>query len=99
MSERRRVRVAPTFFDRIDELLPQERTGTGLPSATDFLLHELPPLIELLALDYEAATLAVEGVPGVRVLITGGVLLRHLALYVVLARDDAVEILYIDIDE
>lgn len=43
------------------------------PSTADFLLHEVPPLIDLLALDYEAATLAVKDVPEVRVLIAAGV--------------------------
>ncbi len=68
MSTRRQVRVAPSFFDRLDELLPEERGTSGVPSTADFLLHEIPPLIDLLALDYEAATLEVGGVPGVRVL-------------------------------
>ena len=97
MSARRQVRVAPSFFDRLDELLPAERGPTGVPSTADFLLHEIPPLIDLLALDYEAATLAVKDVPEVRVLVATGVLVARLALYVVLA-DDAVEIIYLEID-
>ena len=36
--------------------------------------------------------------PGVRVLITAGVLVQHLALYVVPAGDDAIEIIYLEID-
>lgn len=60
----RRVRVAPSFFDRLDELLPEERSAAGVASTADFLLHEMPALIDLLAVDYEAATLEVEGVPG-----------------------------------
>ena len=98
MSARRQVRVAPSFFDRLDELLPAERSPTGVPSTADFLLHEIPPLIDLLALDYEAATLAVKDVPEVRVLIATGVLVERLALYVVLADDDAIEIIYLEID-
>jgi hypothetical protein len=50
MSQRRLVRVAPSFFDRLDELLPGERTA-GQPSATDFLLHELPRIMDRLAQD------------------------------------------------
>ncbi len=98
MSARRQVRVAPSFFDRLDELLPAERSPTGVPSTADFLLHEIPPLIDLLALDYEAVTLAVKDVPEVRVLIAAGVLVARLALYVVLAGDNAVEIIYLEID-
>jgi hypothetical protein len=96
---RRQVRVAPSFFDRLDELLPEERSATGVPSTADFLLHEMAPLIDLLAVDYEAATLEVKDVPEVRVLIATGVLVAHLALYVVLADDNAVEIIYLEIDD
>ena len=62
-------------------------------------MHEIPPLIDGLALDYETTTLAVEGVPGVRVLIATGVLVRHLALYVVLGADGAIEIICLEIDD
>ena len=98
MSQRRQVRVAPSFFDRLDELLPEERSGTGVASTADVLLHEIPPLIDLLAEDYQGATLEVPGVPNVRVLIATGVLVAHLALHVVLADDSAVEIIYLEID-
>lgn len=98
MSRRRQVRVAPSFFDRLDELLPDERTASGVASTADFLLHEIPPLIDVLATDYEAATLDVAGVPDVRVLVATGVLVARLALYVVLADDGAVEIIYLEID-
>ena len=98
MSPRKQVRVASSFFDRLDELLPDERSDTGVASTADFLLHEIPPLIDVLAADYEAATLEVTGVPEVRVLIATGVLVAHLALYVVLAPDGAVEIIYLEID-
>jgi len=99
VSRRRQVRVASSFFDRLDELLPEERSATGVASTADFLLHEIPPLIDLLADDYEDATLEVPGVRDVRVLIASGVLVAHLAMYVVLANDDAVEIIYLEIDD
>ena len=98
MTQRRQVRVAPAFFDRLDELLPEERGADGAPSTADFLLHEIPTIIDALAEDYEAATLAVEAVPGIRVLIAAGVLVPHLAVYTVLAADDAIEIVYLEID-
>lgn len=69
MSQRRQVRVSPAFFDRLDELLPDERGEEGEPSTADFLLPEIPALIDVLAEGYEEATLAIDGVPGVRVLI------------------------------
>jgi len=51
---RRQVRVDPTFFDRLDELLAPERGSDGTPSATDFLLHDLPAIIDLLAEDWSS---------------------------------------------
>jgi hypothetical protein len=56
-------------------------------------------LIDVLATDFEARTLEVKDVPEVRVLIATGVLVAHLALYAVLADDDAVEIIYLEIDD
>lgn len=98
MSGRREVRVSPSFFERLDELLPDERTPDGRPSATDFLLHELPSIIDLLATDYERVTLEVEEVPGVRVLVTAGRLVTRVAFYVALAPDDGVEVIYLDVE-
>ncbi|MGI8683941.1 MAG: hypothetical protein ACR2MO_02360 [Acidimicrobiales bacterium] len=98
MSGRRQVRVSPSFFDRLDELLPEERKADGRPSATDFLLHELPSIIDLLATGYERVTLDVEEVPDVRVVVTAGRLLARVAIYVALAGDDAVEVIYLDVE-
>lgn len=98
MSDRRQVRVAPSFFDRLDELLPAERTGSGTPSTGDFLFYELPPLMDALAEDHRAVTLAVEGLKQVRVLIAAGTLVPRVALYVTVADDGAVEIIHLQID-
>ncbi len=45
------------------------------------------------------ATLQVEGIPGVRVLIATGVLVRQLALFTLVAPDGAIEIIYLEIDD
>ncbi len=95
---RREVRVTDQFFDRLDELLASERSADGEPSTTDFLLHEMPSVIERLASMFEEVTM--HAVPGsdVRVLITAGVFGRNLAFYVASAPDGWIEILYLDID-
>ena len=95
MTERRRVRVSQTFFDRLDELLPEGRDGEGSPSSADFLLHDMPAVIDRLALAYEASTAALEDGFDVRVLITAGVLVDFMAVYVTLASDGYVEIIYL----
>lgn len=41
----RLIRFDPVDISEwLDELLPEERRPTGVPSTADFLLHELPPL-------------------------------------------------------
>jgi hypothetical protein len=96
---RRQVRVTQSFFDRLDELLPDERGADATPSTADFLLHEIPAIIDRLAEDFEGSTLNVAAVPDVRVLIVAGVLIPYVAVYAVLAPDDAVEIIYLDVDQ
>lgn len=78
----RAVRFHESFFDDLDELLPPERSADGVPSATDFLLHELPRLRDLLADNYESNTLTVEGWGDLRILVQSGTLVRSVALYV-----------------
>ncbi len=98
MTARRRVRVSQTFFDRLDELLAAERGVDGTPSATDFLLHDMPGVIDRLAESYESSTVPIAVGSEIRVLITSGLLVEFMAVYVVLARDGAVEIIYLEID-
>ncbi len=94
---RRQVRVTPPFFDRLDELLPSERGPDGTPSATDFLLHDLPAIIDLLADDFMRHTSPVAEDPEIRVLIAAGPLVPYVAVYAVLAADDAVEVIFVEI--
>jgi hypothetical protein len=95
---RRQVRVAQSFFDRLDVLLPEERGDDGTPSTADFLLHDLPPIIDVLAVSYEARTMATPDDPAIRLIVIAGVLVSRVALYVTLAADDAVEIIGLRID-
>lgn len=96
MSARRTVRVADGFFERLDELLPSERGPGGEPSATDFLLHEMPTVIDRLAEDFEGSTLTVAGREDLRVLVTAGVLVPFIAVYAVLI-EDVVAVVYLEV--
>jgi hypothetical protein len=98
VNPRRAVRVTESFFDRLDELLTADRTVAGGPSATDFLLHEMPAIIDSLALAFEASTHPVADREDLRVLVSVGVLVGFVAVYAVLAPDDAVEIIYLEIE-
>ena len=98
MIERRQVRVTDKFFDRLDALLPQKRSADGTPSAADFLLHEMPKIIDALAADYLAATLPVDDAADVGMLITNGLMVAFVVVYVVDAPDGGIEILSLDLE-
>ena len=80
MTERRRVRVVQAFFDRLDELLADERGDHGEPSSTDFLLHDMPAVIDRLAQSYESSTIPVVADSEIRMLVTSGHRKRRLTL-------------------
>lgn len=80
MAERP-VRFLPQFFEELDQQLPTERGHDGAPSATDFLLYDLPTIRDALASDFERNTLEVAGAEPIRVLIGSGTLVRAVAVY------------------
>ena len=98
MSRRRPVRVTQQFFDRRDQLLPEERSSTGTPSTTDFLLHDMPTIIDTLATDFDSVTTVVPGVAGVRVMVTVGMLVDFIAVYAAVSADGGIELLYLDLE-
>ena len=97
-SPRRQVRVGDGFFRRLDEQLSQERGPRGEPSATDFLVRELPDVVERFATGFDGLPQAVEGFSGGRMLIARGLLVRAFAVYGLLIDDDAIELIGIDLD-
>lgn len=96
MAIERRVRFTEEFFDRLDELLPEERSADGTPSATDFLVFELPSIRDRLAADALDATLMTER-SSVRISITSGVLVDRIALYMLVGSTEVV-VFYLDLD-
>ena len=63
MSERREVRVADSFFARLDEQFGTERGPSGEPSATDFIVIDLPAIVELFATTFDDLPEAIPGLP------------------------------------
>ena len=88
------VRFSPQFFERLDELLPADRSPEGAPSAADFLLYDLPRIRDQLAADFEGNTLAAEDDP-VRVWVGSGVVVTNVALFAYIADDDSVEVIWL----
>jgi len=95
---RRQVVVLPEFFDHLDQLLPAERSPAGTPSTADFALHDLTAIIDTLAEAFETKTLPVAGT-GVRVLVTAGMTVAFVAIYVRERDDGTIEVISLDLDE
>ena len=83
----RTVRFTESFFDRLEELLPNERGADGTPSITDFISLEIPSIRDRLALDAMNATLPT-ALPDVRVCISAGNLVRGFVAYVTIGDHD-----------
>ena len=68
------------FFEQLDDALGVDRGPNREPSASDFIVLELPPIVERFATDFEGLPEIVEGVPAGRMLITSGVFVRAVAV-------------------
>ena len=95
---RRIVRASPAFFVDLDRQLGPDRGPHGEPSATDFLVIELPAIVERFATGFDTLPEAVEGVAEARMVIGTGRLVRAFAVYGLLMSDDSVELIGIEID-
>ncbi len=97
-ADRHVVRVSPAFFDQLDNELGADRGDKGQPSATDFLVIDLPAIVERFATDFEGLPEFVEGVSVARVLVATGRLVRALAVYGFLTPDGSIELIGIELD-
>lgn len=93
----RTVRFTEQFFDRLDSLLPEERQSDGTPSVTDFIVHELPRVRDQLAEDFDRNSAATDE-PGVRVYVSGGVLVHAIAVYAALNDGGNIEVFWLSVD-
>ena len=91
------VRFTEDFFERLDQLLPEERRADGTLSATDFLVFELPPISERLARSFEDSTLATED-DDVRLFVGHGLLVRYIAVFARLEHDGSVAAFWVSLD-
>lgn len=95
---RRRVRVAESFFEQLDELLPQDRGPHGDPSATDFLVIDLPSIVDEFATGFDALPEVIEGVPSARMLIKVGRLVGRFVVFGLEAADGSIDLIGLDLD-
>jgi hypothetical protein len=92
----RQVRFTEQFFEALDERFPTERGADGTPSATDFLLIDLPAVRDRLANDFDRWTLPTTD-QEVRVCIGAGILVERFALFAALV-GDVVEVFWLTME-
>ena len=76
MTYRRIVKTTAAFENDLDRQLPEERTPAGNPSRLDFLLYELPLIIDVYATDFDHLPTIVGAPNNVRSLIGRGGLVQ-----------------------
>ena len=95
---RRIVRVTDSFFEQLDEQPGASRGPNGEPSSTDFLVMELPAVVERFAIDFDSLPELLEGLSASRMLIASGVLVRAFAVFGLLMADDSIELIGVELD-
>ena len=91
------VRITDHFERDLDRQLPAERAHDGTPSRFDFLLYEMPAIVEAFASSFDELPHQVGAPANVRSLIGRGI---HVHLYFVAGRlnqDGVVELQTIEI--
>lgn len=82
----------------LDRRLRPDRGPNGEPSATDFLVIDLPEIVAAIAVGFDDLPEVVEGLPSARVYIGAGALVSGVAVYAVAVADEVVELIGIEID-
>jgi hypothetical protein len=98
VTPRRRVRVSESFFEQVDRWFPAERRPDGGPSAADFVVVELPAIVEVFALQFDELLVLDEAIPSVRTLVGTGLLVSAFAAHGVLLTDGAVELIGLTVE-
>ncbi|MCY7298824.1 MAG: hypothetical protein LH616_06400 [Ilumatobacteraceae bacterium] len=97
MTTSRIVRFTDAFFERLDELLPEERDADGMLSVTDFLVFEVPPISKRLSRDFEGATLSTDD-EGIRLFVGRGLFVPNIAVFARLEPDGSVAAFWLSLD-
>lgn len=99
MSGRHEVRVSESFFAELDEQLGAERGPDGQPSATDFIVVDLPGIVEQFASAFEKLPEAATGVPAIRMFIGRGTLVAAFVVHGVETSEGVVHLVGVAIDQ
>jgi hypothetical protein len=99
VSLRREVRVADSFFEELDTQLSAERGPNGEPSATDFIILDLPRIVEEFSLRFDGLPEAVPDVGAVRMLVGIGTLTIAYVVHGVETSTGRIELLGVELDQ
>lgn len=97
MTNRRRARVDQAFFEDLDRQLGSDRGPNGEPSSTDFIVIDLPPIVDEFAENFDALPMVFPDRPDYRVVIVGGVLVAAAVVIGQLMAEDSIVLLGIEI--
>lgn len=91
MIRRREVRVTDSFFAELDNQFGPERGPAGEPSATDFIVVDLPGIVEQFASAFGELPEATEAIPSMRIFIGSGTLATAFVVHGIEMREGAWE--------
>lgn len=98
MTLRREVRVSDAFFDELDRQLGVERGPDGEPSVTDFLVMDLPAIVERFSTGFDALPEVFAGLASARMFIGTSALVRAYVVHGLEISAGVVELVGIEID-
>ncbi len=93
------VRVDPQFFTELDAQLGESRGPNGEPSASDFLLIELPTLSAVLAERFDELPALYPDRDDYRYLVATGRLVHAVTITAQLAANGSIVLFGVDIDQ
>ena len=91
--------MTESFFDQVDDLLPKHRGPNGEPSATDFIVIDLPPIVDQLATQLDSRPEIVEGLSSTRMVIGSGRLVARFVVFAVELSDGLIDVIGLDVDD
>jgi len=97
VTKRREVRVAESFFDELDLQLSRERGPNGEPSATDFLVVDLPAVVEVFAAEFDSLPESIGGVGSMRMFIGTSTLTNAFVVYGIETSAGVIELIGIEL--
>ncbi len=95
---RREVRVTESFFDELDTQLGNQRGRVGEPSATDFIVVDLPRIVDEFAARFDDLPEAIPGVSAARMLIGTGSLVKAYVVHGIETSIGIIELVGVELD-